>query len=174
MTTNRRQGTSSLALILITLVMNLAGCSGQRLVALPPQLVGEWRTADARYQGRSMNLSPDHVNFGMGGITPDRLEHVETVRTVDIDNGKEYRIALRTPEAAEDTLILDLTEGTLHLESQPSIIWTKVKVPAGLPATAPRMPQAHQNPSASVPLFMNDHKIIYRIDCVHPNVCKSY
>ena len=174
MTTKSPQLALSLTLLLIALLASGTGCGGEQLSAVPPQLVGEWRTADARYQGRSMNLASDRVTFGMGHIAPDRLEHVDSVRTISVENGQEYRITLRTPEATQDTLVLDFSQengGELHLKSQPRIVWTRVKATSSAPVPVPQSPELPPTPATSV---MKEHKVIYKIDCVHSKNCKSY
>lgn len=164
----------SLTLILVPLVMCFSACTGQQLTAVPAQLLGEWKTADLRYQGRSMNLAADHITFGMGGVAPDRLERVEAVRLVSASYAQEYKITLRTPDNSADTLILDFDQengGMLRIKSQPEIHWTKMK--ASSPSVAPpHMPQSPRMPDASA--ILNEHKTIYKIDCIHRNVCKSY
>jgi hypothetical protein len=213
MTTFRKLATA-FTLVLVPLIMSLCACNGKRLSALPPQLLGDWTTTDARYHGRSMNLAANQVTFGMGGTGSDRPERVEGVRLITAENNEEYNIALRTPENSSDRLILEFEAGhggEIHLKSQPRIIWTRAKasstsssVPAesaGAAAHAHSASGASAGPGASAssaasarsggsgsshalddnadipsitPQLMNDHKTIYKIDCIRPNICKSY
>jgi hypothetical protein len=163
--------------LLMLLASCLAGCAGQPLTALPPQLVGEWRTAEGRYQGRFMRVETDRITFGMGGAGPDKLERVQNVRVFKADSGQEFRINLVAADGSPDPLVLDFSKangGELHLKSQPNIVWTTGKLsPHAAPAAPPSTSQPPQT-HALTPLTGNDHKTIYRIDCLQPNVCKSY
>lgn len=174
-----RHPADSLSMLVIPLLIGLAACTSQRLSTLPAQLSGEWRTADARYQGRSMNVATDHITFGMGGIAPDRLERVEGVQLVNSDKAQEYRITLRTSESSPDTLILEFTQdngGELHIKSQPGIVWRRnLKAVSAPTVVGPQTPEAQPEPVIlSSPLLMHEHKIIYKVDCVRPKICKSY
>src|SRR3974390_281158 len=130
------------ALMLMALSLSLAACAGQRLTALPPQLLGEWRTGEGRYQGRFMRVETDRITFGMGGAGPDKLERIQDVRAFKADSGQEFRINLVAADGSPDPLILDFSKangGELHLKSQPQIIWTtgKPSPHAAAPAVAP-------------------------------------
>jgi hypothetical protein len=160
------------AMIFSALLLCMAGCAGERLTALPPHLLGEWRTAEARYQGRFMKMEADRITFGMGGAGPDKLERIQSVRLLNADTRPEYRIDLLTADGSLETLTLDFTQangGELHLKSQPKIVWRTAKASS----RAPHGPELPQNPLFG-PSTGNEHKTIYRIDCIHPNVCKSY
>ena len=164
--------------LLMLLASCLAGCAGQPLTALPPQLLGEWRTGEGRYQGRFMRVETDRITFGMGGAGPDKLERIQDVRAFKADSGQEFRINLLAADGSPDPLVLDFSQangGELHLKSQPQIIWTtgKPSPHAAAPAVAPSTSAPTQNHSLT-PLTGNDHKTIYRIDCLKPNACKSY
>lgn len=165
------------ALSLPALLLCLTGCAGERLTALPPQLVGEWRTTEGRYQGRFMRLEADRITFGMGGAGPDKLERIQNVRFCNVDAEQEYRINLLTADGSTDTLTLDFTQGNggeLHLKNQPKIVW---RIGKASPHAAPATP-AHASELPQTPVLPavtgNRHNTIYRIDCLRPNVCKSY
>jgi len=162
---------------LLVFLVWLTGCAGRRLTALPQQFLGEWRTAEARYAGRSIKMDANRITFGMGGAGPDVMERVESVRVVKGTESEEYRINLLAPDGSRDALFLGFTQengGELHLKNQPKIVWRAVKASSRAPVAAPQSPGTPQSPSLMPPLTETEHMTIYKIDCVHQHVCKSY
>jgi hypothetical protein len=166
----------SRGILIPLLLLWLAGCGGQRLPGLPQQLVGEWRTTEVQHAGRSIRVETSSITFGMGGAGPDQMERVEVVRLTTLPEGEEYKINLRKPDGTPDTLNLDFTQqngGELRLKNQPKVVWRTGKEPAPV-RVAPLGSQTQQAPIATLPLNGTEHKTIYRVDCLRPDVCKSY
>ena len=162
--------------LLAWLLFGLTACTGQRLTALPPELLGTWKTSDTRYQGRFMNMAADQITFGMDTAGPDKLERVDSLRVLEAEGGQEYRIALRTTDGSPDLLTVEFNSdngGELHLKSQPRIIWRTAKLPSARPLPDLHSHDVLQDPMVPTLIF-KDHKIIYKIDCVRPGICKSY
>jgi hypothetical protein len=159
-------------LLLMPLLLLLAGCAWRDPKTLPGQMVGEWRTDEPRYNGRFLRLEADRITFGLGGVAPDKAEHVERVRMVPRDNPTEYTVHLTSTEGTTDSIALQFTAergGELRIKSQPKVVWRRKSEPARtLPSVAP------QRETQVMEGWHGEHKTIYTIDCLRPKVCRSY
>jgi len=153
------------------LLLILTGCDWRGPQTLPEQVLGEWKTDDARYQGRFVKVEADQITFGLGGAAPDELEHIERVHMVPTDNRIDYAIKLKKPNGASDSIALLFTPergGELRLKNQPKVVWSRRKDPV--------QPQPVKSPRpAALPfdVVLGEHKTIYKIDCIRPKVCHS-
>ena len=179
----------STLLLLLPLLLWFVGCD-QGTPTLPRQMAGTWRTNEAKYDGRFMKLDGDRITFGMGGTAPDKVELVERVNMTPRDNPTDYTVKLKMADGSPDSIILQYSEqfgGELRLKSQPKIVWSRTIQPvkkqvADAPAPAPAATPGPASGSLPLPKhetitreqIYGEHMTIYRIDCIKPNVCKSY
>lgn len=179
----RRRAWRSTLLLLLPLLLWLAGCD-QGTLTLPRQMAGTWRTNEAKYQGRFMKLDGDRITFGMGGTAPDKTELVERVSMTPRDHPTDYTVKLKMADGTPDAIVLQFSEqsgGELRLKSQPKIVWSRTiqpvkkqvaEAPAPAPESAPLpMPKVE---TITRERIYGEHMTIYKIDCLKPNVCKSY
>lgn len=180
----RRRAWQSTLLLLLSLSLWLTGCD-QGTPTLPRQMAGTWRTDEAKYQGRFMKLDGDRITFGMGGTAPDKIELVERVNMTPRDNPTDYTVKLKMPDGSPDSIVLQFSEkfgGELRLKSQPKIVWSRTIQPvkkqvAEAPAPAPAAPAALGLPKHETitrERIYGEHMTIYKIDCLKPDVCKSF
>lgn len=171
----RRKASRPVLLALLAL-LTLTGCEPQQPQALPDQMIGEWRTGEPRFQGRFMKLETGQITFGLGGIAPDRVEHIEKVSAASNKNPFEYTIRLKTVDGATDSIVLQFSPqngGELRLKSQPKIVWSLKSQPA---RTLPKVVPGESSQHAVQPptIVLGEHRTIYKIDCTRPHVCRSY
>jgi len=143
-----------------------AGCNGGGPQTLPAQIVGVWKTDDARYHGRFLKLESDQITFGLGGIAPNQLEQIETVKMVPSDKATDYVIGLRAQDGTSDSVTLRFVPengGELGIRNQAKVVWRRRSFPG---ATPPETPLRDGWP--------NEHKTVYKIDCLWPSLCRSY
>ncbi len=188
---HRRKVWRSSFLLSLPLLLSLAGCD-QSVPTLPRQVTGTWRTNEPKYDGRFMKLDGDKITFGMGGTGPDRTELVERVKMTPPDHPTDYEVKLKMADGSPDLITLQYVDqfgGELRLKSQPKILWSRTIMPgkkqvADTPAPAAAPKSAPAPGSAPLPMpkvqtitreqIYGEHMTIYRIDCIKPNVCKSY
>ncbi len=53
--------------ILVALCATFLGCSFHRVVSMPEDLIGVWKTAEKKYADRYFELNADRVIFSTGG-----------------------------------------------------------------------------------------------------------
>jgi hypothetical protein len=138
---------------------------------LPGQVVGEWNTDDARYQGRFLRLETDRITFGLGGVAPDNSEHIERVSMAPTNNPTDYVIRLRAGDGTPDSIVLQFTPdngGELRIKNQPKVVWKRKNEPSRtLPGNVPQRVILRSDGTY-------EHQTIYKIDCLRPDVCRSY
>ncbi len=106
---NELDGAPRVALLLLLLLL-LSGCDWRGPQTLPGQMVGEWKTDEPRYRGRFIRIEADRITFGLGGLAPDKAEHVERVRMASTnDDATDYTIRLREVDGAPDSIVLQFT-----------------------------------------------------------------
>jgi len=159
-------------LLVSLLLLLLAGCDWRDPRTLPGQVLGEWKTDDARYQGRFLKVETDQITFGLGGAAPNELEHIESVHMEPANNPTDYLIRLKRLSGASDSVVLRFTPengGEIRLKNQPKVVWSRKKDPMQAQPTEASLP-------AALPLdvLLGEHKTIYKIDCIRPKVCHSY
>ena len=98
---------------------------GEPLDAAPPDMVGDWRTADPRYADRGFRLTENDIVILRGPDDPPGGGHIESIRT-----WKEYandivRVAYTT-EGGEDVIDFVLhPDGTLRLRNPSDVVWSR-------------------------------------------------
>ena len=120
----RRAGWLLGLLLLAGLVL---GACEQPRQALPPALVGRWRSEDLRYAGRVLELEPRRVRI----LAEGRLVELHDVARIDVDEAAGgrvvYRVRFRASEGYDDALTLTLEPGArsrLLVGAQPAA-WTR-------------------------------------------------
>jgi hypothetical protein len=93
--------------------------------AVPPELIGQWKTDDPRYADRSLAIGTEHITFGAG---PEG-HLVYRVRGIEREGASAdvlYRVYYDAPGEPERALQLRLPEpGQLSIENH-SELWTRV------------------------------------------------
>jgi hypothetical protein len=158
-------------LLFVPLVL-VAGCNWGGPQTLPAQVVGIWKTDDPRYYGRFLKLDSDQVIFGLGGVAPNKIEHIEKVKMAPTEKATEYTIKLKADDGTSDAIALRFTPengGELGIKNQPKVVWTRKSFPdTALPG---KILQGKAPPRDGA---AKEHKTIYKIDCLLPNSCRSY
>lgn len=165
-------GPSRQTLLLLLLLLLLAGCDWRRPQTLPGQVVGEWRTDEPRYKGRFIRLETDQITFGLGGVAPDKSEHIERVRMAPTGKSTDYVIGMRAEDGTPDSIALQFTPengGELRMKNQLKVVWRrKNQSTKTLPGETP------QHKTVPPDGTYVEHRTIYKIDCIRPKVCRSY
>lgn len=159
-------------LLLLIPLLFFMGCDWGQPQILPTEITGVWKTDEPRYRGRFIKLEPDQVTFGLGGIAPDKSEHIEKLKIASIDNAIDYSIRLRAADGTPDSIFLRFTPrdgGELGMKNQPQVIWRRK---ATVAATSPA--QITRGETLSHSGLPREHKTIYKIDCIRPQTCRSY
>ena len=174
---NKPSWASRPRLLLLPLLLLLAGCDWRGPQVLPGQMVGEWRTDELRYHGRFLRLETDRITFGLGGMAPDKAEHIERVKMAPGNNVTEYTIRLKAVDGTPDLIVLQFNpqNGELRLKNQPKMVWKRWTEPARTaPKATPPADRVSGERSKGAPpadYISGEHKTIYLIDCVRPKVC---
>lgn len=114
-------------LVLLGLVIVVIGCQGERFPAVPDELVGIWKTSDAKYSDRFFELKKDVVVFGTGETTVS-VHRIASVKRVRTGNQSLYTISYlnESPDKSEWSFYYDAANGpTIQLKNQMHINWTK-------------------------------------------------
>jgi hypothetical protein len=141
------------ALLLLPIV--LGSCDWNDSKFIPDNLVGVWRTNDARYRGRSMTLSEGSVVIETGIGSPSK-ETVESVKMQPAGDETNYLIKCRTSDGGEHFLSLRFSSkwgGELRLNHQPNMAWR-------------RGHDAKFMPSADMPVE-SQPRPFFEVDCTH-------
>lgn len=116
------------AFILLVVVSVLFGCHLWHWNKVPEELIGEWVTAEPRYQDRILKITGDGIVFF---TSPDYLDlNIITRIKVIQENGETlYEIHYRNSERQKYTLslyIISKPEGNaIRFKNQPKFEWTK-------------------------------------------------
>jgi hypothetical protein len=168
---NERAWTWWQPLLPLLLLLLLAGCASRGPQTLPGQIIGEWKTDAARYNGRFLRLETDRITFGLGGVAPDRSEHIEGVSMAPAGNPTDYVIRWRAADGTTDSIVLQFTpenSGELRMKNQSNVVWRRKSEPIRTPpGDAPQRVILRSDGTV-------EHRTMYRIDCLRPGVCRSY
>jgi hypothetical protein len=180
---NELRGISRTTLLILPLLVLLVGCDWGGTQTLPGQMVGDWRTDEPRYLTRFIKLEADRVTFGLGGLGPDKVEHIEKVKMAPRDNPTDYTIRLTAGDGTPDSIVVQFTPqngGELRLKNQPKIVWKRRSEPSRTPPPG-QTPQPGTPPQKTPPPetpppdhVYGEHMTIYKIDCLKPDACRSY
>ncbi|HZR58972.1 MAG TPA: hypothetical protein VFA74_19040 [Terriglobales bacterium] len=165
-------GQSRRKLVLLIPLLFFIGCDWGKPQILPTEITGVWKTDEPRYRGRFIKLDPDQITFGLGGIAPDKSEHIEKLKIASINNAIDYSIRLRAADGTPDSIFLRFTRrdgGELGMKNQPQVIWRRK---AAVATTSPA--QISRGDTLSRSGIPREHKTVYKIDCIRPKTCRSY
>ncbi len=173
--------------LLLPLVL-LAACDTRKASQLPPQVLGFYTTDEARFQGHYLQIEAGQLTFGSGTVALDKPERVREVRFSPRNNPTDFRINLFASDGSDDFIALQFSPGNgeLRIKSQPKTIWRRRPINTGDAPIKQSTKNTTNTPIAVPPeLFPLPESLhpncpagrkpeIYKIDCVHPEICCSY
>jgi hypothetical protein len=148
---------ASTRMILLLLPLMLGGCDWNDSKFIPDNLVGVWRTNDARYRDRSMKFSKDSALIETGVGIPSK-ESVESVKIQSAGEETNYSIKCRTADGNADLLSVRFSPkwgGELRLNHQPNMIWRRSRFNESSPTG-----DGH---------VADPPRPFYEVDCIHRN-----
>lgn len=112
------------AAALLTLLL---GCQQDRIVTVPKDLVGVWKTSNPKYADRHFELTETTIYFGTGG---DSFTYNSIWKIEEVQNGSHahYTISysyMDVPDKLELSFFYDLDRDTIRFENQNQITWKK-------------------------------------------------
>lgn len=113
-------------LLCLAILLPFTGCQSEKNTPVPDNLVGVWTTSAAKYANRFFEITKQSVRFGTGENID--IYPIAKIEISSIGNRSFYVISLRTPEGNPHRLAFHYDphgEGTIQLENQNEIIWTK-------------------------------------------------
>lgn len=124
-----RSGITKLGNVFLVLAVAgaLLGCESGRVIPMPKELQGFWRTSTEPYADRYLALTPLEVRFGTSETTSTTHEIAE-VREIDAEaHERAYRITYLSTEGNEYWLSVRYKPGdrTLRLINQPQLVWKR-------------------------------------------------
>ncbi len=112
--------------IVIALCATFWGCSFHRVVSMPEDLIGVWKTADKRYTDRYFELNADRVIFSTGGwgVTAHPIDRIEEHSE---HGGILYIIYYPTEEgdASQFSFYYDPIRSVIRFKNQEQFEWVK-------------------------------------------------
>ena len=113
---------------LLFLAAGLVGCA-EPSTPLPPDVLGRWETAEARYADRFFELQSEIVRFGTGGNASE-VYSISHVTAEPHPRGELYRVTYLV-DGGEVLFAFhhDAVAGVIRLENQPSFEWAKAGAP---------------------------------------------
>ncbi len=112
--------------IVIALCTTFWGCSFHRVVSMPEDLIGVWKTADKRYADRYFELHADRVIFSTGGwgVTAHPIDRIEEHH----EDGKILYIIYYPSEEGEPSQFSfyhDSNQSVIRFQNQEQFEWVK-------------------------------------------------
>lgn len=109
--------------LMLAACMLTVGCD-QAATALPPEVLGRWRTQEPRYADRFVELSEDTIRIGTGG-TMATSHPIRAVRSEPHPSGTLYTIEYGN-EGNEATFAFyfEAAQRVLRLRSRPGFAWS--------------------------------------------------
>ncbi len=112
--------------IVIALCATFWGCSFFRVVSMPEDLIGVWKTAEKRYADRYFELDADRIIFSTGGwgVTAHPVDRIEEHH----ENGKIlYIIYYPTEEGdvSQFSFFYDPMQSVIRFKNQEQFEWVK-------------------------------------------------
>lgn len=121
--------TKLVIILLFTII--LFGCQEKKLLLVPDNLVGIWKTTESRYADRSFEFTHSAIIFGIGEGEFERytIDYLKMKRTRD---GKStiYTIFYHDQEGEEYILTFYYypeKNGVIKVKYQENTVWTKEK-----------------------------------------------
>ena len=112
--------------IAVALCATFLGCSFHRVVSMPEDLIGVWKTADKKYADRYFELREDLVIFSTGGwgVTAHPIDRIEEYN----ENGEVLYIIYYLNEEGDDSqfsFCYDPTQSVIRFKNQEQFEWVK-------------------------------------------------
>ncbi len=112
--------------IAVALCTTFWGCSFHRVVSMPEDLIGVWKTAEKNYADRYFELQADRVIFSTGGwgVTAHPIDRIEERR----ENGKTFYIIYYPNEESEEyqfSFYYDPVQSVIRFKNQEQFEWVK-------------------------------------------------
>jgi hypothetical protein len=106
------------------------GCRSREEVVVPPELIGTWKTDDAKYENRYFKFAPGTLSLGMGEESSETYP-IRSVKKSQDERGTLYAVGyMNYAQKFEDVLVFyyDPSEGgTIRFKNQPKTAWAKEK-----------------------------------------------
>jgi hypothetical protein len=118
--------------ITVAVLALLPGCRSREEVVIPPELVGTWKTGDARYADRFFELTAHTLTLTLGrGEDGSETYAIRSIKKSQDDRGTLYAVSyMNYAEKVEDVLAFYYDPrggGTIRFKNQPGIVWVKEK-----------------------------------------------
>ena len=113
--------------ILVALCATFLGCSFHRVVSMPEDLTGVWKTAKKEYADRYFELHADRVIFSTGGrgVTAHPIHRIEEHH----ENGEILYIIYYTSEGGDESqfsFYYDPTQSVIRFKNQEQFEWVNM------------------------------------------------
>ena len=109
-------------------LLMVAACSGGQPGQMPPELHGEWATADARFADRSFVIGADRIAFHTGG--GQRSEHAieDVVETLE-ERGRLFDVGYTGDDGATLRFVfyVDPDLSGIRIRYQEEVVWERVE-----------------------------------------------
>ncbi len=112
--------------IVVALCATFLGCSFYRVVSMPEDLIGVWKTAEKRYADRYFELREDRVIFSTGGwgVTAHPIDRIEE----HSENGKILYIIYHPNVEGDEapfSFYYDPVRSVIRFKNQEQFEWVK-------------------------------------------------
>jgi len=92
---------------------------------MPTELLGNWRSKDARFEGRQLEIRIDSITFVLSDGESDQYR-VRAVRTKPAERGQLFAVESVDRDGFESAHIFLYSKafgGTLQLQNRPDVVW---------------------------------------------------
>ena len=114
--------------IALSLLTALPTCE-PKIKTVPDQLLGVWKTKDARYADRSLEFTPQSVTFSTGG-SGSQTYTIDEIEKVSVKSETLYTITYMDTHLDEYRLSFffhGTDGGMLSFKNQPELIWKRAE-----------------------------------------------
>lgn len=112
---------------LVCLLLVLSACKG---IQSPPELVGVWKTEDARYVGKFLQFDEKFVVTGFGEEQFPKVQKITKMKVEVLGVLKNYDFDLRDEQGNTDHIRLQYIPsngGEVQLSNPRNVVWHKFK-----------------------------------------------
>jgi hypothetical protein len=114
-------------LALSLLILPAAGCKQSQ--AVPPELVGNWVTQDAKYQGKSLSIDPEgFIVLIVDENTTPKAEHIDRLTSTSEAGVTTYVFEASDQDGAHDKITVmyrAANGGELRLSHPNQVVWQR-------------------------------------------------
>ena len=108
------------------LILNLRETApGKAIEAMPPDVLGQWTTTDARYADRGLTVTSDSVIFNVGPGVPPRRGGLVSLRGWQEGLVNVVRIEYDAGEGPETMQLLMVGPNSMRLRNPREVLWTR-------------------------------------------------